>query len=231
MARPVGNLGRLFKWIKRNSLVSFFSCVLGILLIIGAYVFFTSEIKQSVVEGSRLVDGGKYPEAIRSYERARVLLKWVPFSDETVAHVLSSMGDAWYGKGDQQTAIRFYERALEIDPNHVPALSGMGDVYFEMGLYKQTIALYDKALSLSPEDRNSYYQRGRAYKEQGSYRAALQDFHRAIRITPDDLETLKEIPSLLLNMGLKSEASRAAYLQKEGFNETEIKAILQLKSR
>ena len=107
----------------------------------------------------------------------------------------------------------------------------MGDVCFEMGKYEKAIALYDKVIRLSPEGRGSYYQRGKAYKEKGSYREALQDFHKAIRIAPNDLDTLKEISGVLLKMGLMSEDAKAVTLQKEGFNETEIKAMLRLKDR
>jgi len=144
---------------------------------------------------------------------------------------LAGMGYAWSEMGEYEKAINSYERALQVETNYVPALTGMGDVYFELGLYEKTIALYDKVISISPEGRSSYYQRGKAYKEKGSYREALQDFHRAIRIAPNDLDTLKEISGVLLKMGLKSEETQAAGLRKEGFNETEIKAVIQLKNR
>jgi serine/threonine protein kinase len=231
MARPVGKLGRSLKWIKRNRLVSMLFGVLMILLIIGLYAVLNSSIKESVAEGSRYIDEGKNLEALKSYERALKLLNIPLFSKKTKADVLTGMGDAWSGMGEYEKAITSYERALQIDANYVSALAGMGDVYFEKGLYEKTIEIYDKVLRLSPGHRNSYYQRGKAYKEQGSYRKALRDFHRAIRLAPNDLDTLKEISGVLLKMGLKSEDTQAANLRKEGFNETEIKAILQLKDR
>ena len=231
MARPVRKLGRSLKWIKRNRLVSMLFGVLVILLIIGLYAFLNSSIKESVVVGSRYIDEGKNLEAIQSYERALKLLNMPLFSKKTKADVLTGMGDAWSGMGEYEKAISSYEQALQIDANYVPALAGMGDVYFEKGLYRKTIEIYDKVLRLSPGHRNSYYQRGKAYKEQGSYREALRDFHRAIQIAPNDLDTLKEISGVLLKMGLKSEDAQAADLRKEGFNEIEINAILQLKGR
>jgi len=153
------------------------------------------------------------------------------FSKKTKADVLAGMGYAWSEMGEDEKAINFYKRALQVETNYVPALTGIGDVYFDLGLYDKTIAFYDKAISLSPEGRSSYYQRGKAYREKGSYREALQDFHRAIRIDPYDLDTKKEISGVLLKMGLKSEEAQAENLRKEGFNETEIKAVVQLKDR
>jgi serine/threonine protein kinase len=228
MARPVGKLGRSFKWIKRNRLISTLSCALVILLIIGLYFFLNYEIKES---GARYIDAGRYSEAIHSYERALKILKVPIFPKETKVVVLSGIGDGWYGMGEFEKAISFYKRALQIDANYVPALSGMGDAYFERGLYEMTIECYDKVIRLSPEDRNSYYQRGKAHKELGSYPEALRDFRIALRKAPNDLDTMKEISGVLLKMGLKSEDAKTATLKKEGFNETEIKAILQLKDR
>jgi serine/threonine protein kinase/Tfp pilus assembly protein PilF len=227
IARPVGKLGRSIKWVRRNRLVSMLFGVLVILMIIGLY----GSLHFLIVKGSRYVDEQKYSEAIQSYEWALKLMNVPLFSKKTKADVLSGMGYAWKEMGDYQKAINSYERALQTDANYVPALSGMGDVYLEIGPYKRTIEFYDKVIRLSPEGRNSYYQRGKAYKELGSYREALRDFHRAIQLAPNDLDTRKEISGVLLKMGLKSEDAQAAGLRKEGFNETEIKAILQFKGR
>jgi eukaryotic-like serine/threonine-protein kinase len=231
IARPVGKAGRALKLIKRNRLVSVLFCVLMVLLLAGLHAFLSSSIKESVVEGNRFVDEGKNSEAIRAYERALKLLNIPLFSKKTKSVVYAGIGDAWSGMGNYEKAISSYERAVQIDANNVSALSGLGDVYFEIGKYEKTIGLYDKVLRLSSGHRNSYFERGRAYEMKGSYHEALQDFHSAIRIAPKDLETLKEISDVLLKMGLKSEEAQAMNLQKEGFNETEIKAILQSKDR
>ena len=228
MARPVGKVGRSLKWIKRNRLISMLFCILMFLLIITLYVFLNYEIQES---GYRYYDAGKYSEAIHSFEQTLKLLNLPIFPKKTKAVVLSGLGDAWSAMGEYEKAISFYERAIQIDPNYVLAFSGMGDVYFERGLYEKTIEFYDKAIRLSPQDRGSYYQRGKAYKELGAYRKALRDFHRAIQIAPKDLDTMKEISGVLSKMGLMSEDAKAVTLQKEGFNETEIKSILKLKDR
>lgn len=228
LARPVGKLSRAFKWIRRNRLISILSCVLVILLITGLYFFLNYAIKES---GAGYIDAGRYSEALRSYERSLKILKAPIFPQKTKAVVLSGIGNALFGMGKYEKAIGFYDRALQIDANYVPALSGKGDVYFEMESYEKTIECYDKVLRLSPEDRNSYYQRGKAYKERGSYHEALRDFHSAIQKAPNDKDTMKEISGVLLKMGLKTEDAKAMSLQKGGFNETETKAILRLKNR
>ncbi len=231
IARPVGKLKRSIKWIKRNRLVSMLFGVLVILLIIGSYASLNSLIKESMGKGSRYNNEGKYSEALQSYEWALKLLNVPLFSNENKAEALTGMGDAWRGMGEYKKAIHSYERALQINANQISALSGMGDAYSEEGSYKEAKESYDKVLRLSPKDRDSYYMRGKAYKGLRSYREALRDFHRAIQIVPNDKDTLNEISGVLLKMGLMSEDAQAAGLRKEGFNEAEIKAILQLKDR
>ena len=153
------------------------------------------------------------------------------FPKKTKAFALAGMGDAWSAVGDYSRSIDYYKLALQIDPNNVPALSGMGDTYTEMRAYEKTIEFYDKVIALSPEGRNGYNQRGMAYKELGTNREALRDFHKAIQLAPKDQDTKKEILAILLKMGLQSEDAQATYLQKEGFNEGEIKSILRLRSQ
>jgi serine/threonine protein kinase len=231
MAKPIGRLGRSLKWFNRNRLLSMLICVLGIVLVTGPFVFLDSSIKKSVVEGTHYVDGGNYPAAIHSFERAMRLLKLLPFLWETKAAVYSGMGDAWFGAGKFKMAIDSYERSLQIDADYVPALSGMGDVYFDMGQYAEAIVWYSKVISLSPENRDNYYERGESYEKLGFYHQALCDFHKAIQLAPGDMDTMQEISRSLSLMGTKSETDRIEVLRKEGFNETEVGTILQLKGR
>jgi serine/threonine protein kinase len=227
MAKPVGKLGRSIKWVKRNRIVAILICTLMILLMIGSFVALNSSMKQYVVEGDHYFAGGKYPEAIQSYESALKILNVPIFSRDTKASVLSGLGDAWGGVGQSEKAISFYKRALEIDVNNVQALAGIGDVYFVGGQYAEAVAWYNKAIILSPEDSEKYYDRGQAYERQGLYREALRDFHKAIQLAPNDQDTRKEISVLLSNMGLL-ENDQGAILREEGFNETEVESILRL---
>jgi tetratricopeptide (TPR) repeat protein len=195
------------------------------------YTLFSLAIKRSVVEGDRYIDQAKYVEALQSYQKALSLAGWVPFTRKDKVTVLSDIGFAWYEKAGYDEAIRYYEAALQADPDYAAALQGLGDVYADMGLYEKTIAYYDKVLILTPEDRTSYYQRGRAYKGEGRYSEALKDFKNAIRIARNDSETIKEISDILQNEKLSTNESRRAYLSKAGFDEAQIRAILQFKSR
>ena len=85
IAKPVGKLGRSIKWVKRNKTVSILISTLMILLVIGSFVALNSSIKQYVVEGNNHFAGGRYREAIQSYESALKILSVPIFSANTKA--------------------------------------------------------------------------------------------------------------------------------------------------
>jgi serine/threonine protein kinase len=228
-ARSVGKATRLFKWIKRNPLVSCLLCVLLMAAVMTPYIVINSTVKRSIVEGDRLIDGGKYEEAVESYRKALNRLRWIPFAEKDRVTIMSDIGYALFEKGDYDQAITSYEAVLQLDPNYVAGLQGLGDVYSDMGLYKKTIAYYNKVLILSPQDRNSYYQRGRAYKAEGLYSEALKDFRSAIMIAKNDLETAKEVYDILQKEKLSTDGRRRAYLLRAGFDDVQIRTILQAK--
>lgn len=50
------------------------------------------------------------------------------------------------------TALEYYQKVIELDPNFAKAYMGMGDMYNEHGELSQAIAAYEKGLSLDPEN-------------------------------------------------------------------------------
>ena len=226
-ARAVGRTGRLVRWSRRNRSISLLAVFLLLSSATAGYALFGFTVRSIVVEGTGYMDGGNYTEALRSYERAMVLLEWLPFSAAHRSEVTSAMGNAWSGKGDYDRAIHFFEAALRLDPDCVSALMGLGDVYFEKEAHDKTIALYDRVLSLSPKDRLAYFQRAKAYREKGLYDDALRDFHSALRLAPDDRESAREIAAALGKKGLATERSRADALRTLGFDDRETESVLR----
>ena len=225
-ARPIGRAARQLKRARRNPLVSMLGAALIVFALITPCIMFNSAIRASVSTGTQYYDEGRYPEALRSYQRALNRLKLIPFTENRRAEVLCDLGNAWSGKGEYEEAILSYESALRMHPGMVSALIGLGDVYFEIGAYDKTVSCYDKVLLLSPADRNSYYQRGKAYRRLGMYDKALKDFRGAITLAAGDVDTLGEISAVLSEKGLSTARERSACLGEAGFTGQEIRAIL-----
>lgn len=94
-----------------------------------------------------------------------------------------------------KSAIRDYNRAIEINPN-------VFDAYFNRGLenktlkrYKAAIEDFSKSIELSPTSAQAYFSRGAAKYDSQQIEAAIKDYDRAIKIKPN-------YPIALNNRGL-----------------------------
>ena len=73
-----------------------------------------------------LIDNGLYEEAINALVLATE-------SDPTNADNFNQLGYAHSQLQNHDLALKYYDRALEIDPEHAGALAYMGKVYLELG--------------------------------------------------------------------------------------------------
>jgi tetratricopeptide (TPR) repeat protein len=100
--------------------------------------------------------------------------------------------DAWFDVGycaDRErsgfpTAIAAYQRALEIEPNHVPSLINLGNVYYELGQFHRAREVYLRATLVDAENPRTHFNLGNACDEMGDLLGATRAYRRAIRLWP-----------------------------------------------
>jgi tetratricopeptide (TPR) repeat protein len=85
-------------------------------------------------------------------------------------------------KGQRDLALRDYNSAIKLNPNHVLAYSGRGEVHFVAGNYDRAIEDLGIAIRLDPKDSRPYFFRGRSYSKKGEYERAISDFTLAINL-------------------------------------------------
>ena len=92
----------------------------------------------------------------------------------------------WINKGDlcavygnDKAAIRYYKKALELDPNNSRTLFHLGTSYGEIGQHPQAIAFVNKALAINSQNGITYYGRGRVFLLSGEKEKAINDFKQA----------------------------------------------------
>ncbi len=66
-----------------------------------------------------------------------------------------------------EEAIVAYDRATELDPNHVSAWNNKGIALFRLKRYQDAINCYDKALALNPNHANAWYNKAKALRGLG----------------------------------------------------------------
>ena len=110
---------------------------------------------------------GRYQEAIDTFFKVDQI---VPQN----ALVYYEVGRTYHTYiGDPNSALEYYEQAIDIDPAFVNAWIRIGEVRYLAGNYAQAILAFEKALELGADAVDIYYQLGLAYAQQGDCGQAL----------------------------------------------------------
>ncbi|NOQ85486.1 MAG: tetratricopeptide repeat protein [Deltaproteobacteria bacterium] len=149
--------------------------------------------------------------------------------------------EEWFEKGNMamsagynNVAIRFFKKAIEIDPNYLESYINIGLLYNKEGDTKKAISYYEKAIAVDPDFTKAHYNLGVIYAKKGKLDKAISEFKRCISIDPDYAEVYSQLGTVYLSKGLDSEAAdhfyRAGLLfLKQGDKESALKAYEGLK--
>ena len=107
-------------------------------------------------------------------------------SPEGAAHKKQALAAAQ--KGDYDTALAEFTKALQADPKDTEVYNNRGSIYTFKGRYDLALADFTKALELNPRYARAYYNRALAYYYQGNYDRAIADLTKAIELNPKDPE-------------------------------------------
>ncbi|UCE52419.1 MAG: tetratricopeptide repeat protein [Desulfobacterales bacterium] len=88
--------------------------------------------------------------------------------------------------GNDQAAIKYFEKAIALDPEHSGAYFEKGISYGQLGEYQKAIPLLNKAIQMEPQNGLYYYGRGRVYLLSGDKDKAMEDFNKAADLGDDD---------------------------------------------
>jgi tetratricopeptide (TPR) repeat protein len=137
---------------------------------------------------------GYSSDAIAQYQRALQNTS----DPKTRAVEFSNIGSAYMDIKDFDHAQQNFEKALQADPNNVPALMGTGIVAQKRGALMVAIAQYTKAVSIKPTDLG-YALLARALKQSGRTTDANMAYAQAQKLSPDMKNTLSTVDRWLAN--------------------------------
>jgi protein O-mannosyl-transferase len=135
---------------------------------------------------------GYAADAIKQYQRA---LRGTTDA-KTRAIELSNMGSAYMDLKDVQQAWENFDKALQSDPNNVPALIGTGLISQKNGNLELAIRQYTKAVAITPSDLG-YALLGRAFEQSGRPSDANTAYQQAQRLSPNMAGTRSAVAHLL----------------------------------
>lgn len=84
--------------------------------------------------------------------------------------------------GNYDTAISFFNYAIELEPNNSKPWLAKGDSLYRLGDYKGAIEAYGQAIKRNPNDYEAWTYIGNPYARIGSYEDAIKALQRAIKI-------------------------------------------------
>ncbi len=116
-------------------------------------------------------------------------------------------GDALRLKGDYQSAIDDYSRAIYINRFYLEAYYARSNTYVKIGRYKEALKDIDYVLEFmkKPEYLNT---RGVIYAGLGDFERAIDDYKEALRIDPGFYPARKNYAIALIKIGRDDEARR-----------------------
>jgi Flp pilus assembly protein TadD/peroxiredoxin len=142
--------------------------------------------------GSVYLQQQKAAEARASFEQA---LKLQPGYPATVPNAWNNLGILAAREGHTNEAVRNFQRALQMDPDHVIALQNLGNAYRQDKDWENAKSTLQRAIELSPENAEANYSLGMVFAQLGDTEHAYEYLQHALAARP-------EYPEALNNLGI-----------------------------
>jgi tetratricopeptide (TPR) repeat protein len=81
-------------------------------------------------------------------------------------------------------ALTGYRRALEIDPDLVPAVINLANIHYSRNEIAEAQALYERAIGLEPDVFEAHFNLGNIFHDLGRYSDARVCYREALRLNP-----------------------------------------------
>lgn len=115
-------------------------------------------------------------------------------------------------------AITWYKKALEVNPEFIPAWFFMANAVYETGDKPSAIDCYKKVISLDHANFWAYNNAGSIFEELDMNLEALQYFRKALEIIPKQHKALFNIGVVFSKMGYEQKAQEYYWESIRGYN-------------
>lgn len=133
----------------------------------------------------------QYDEAIRELEGELEIIKAEKpdlKGNSDVAKIYSTIGDIHMRRDNFPEAMKFFKKAIEIDPNDHAVAYNVAEIMFVAGKTEEAIKYYEMAIKIKPDWPKSYKQLGYAYLNMGDTKKAIEMFNTFLKLDPNSPE-------------------------------------------
>src|SRR5437588_1111452 len=119
-----------------------------------------------------------YREAVETYKEGP--------ADSPV--LLNKTGIGYHQMLDLETAKKYYQRAIKLNPSYAEAINNLGTIEYARKSYRRAIGDYKKALRFAPNSASIFSNLGTAYFARRDYKDAAAVFQHALDLDPEVFE-------------------------------------------
>jgi tetratricopeptide (TPR) repeat protein len=101
---------------------------------------------------------------------------------------LNKLGIALHQQEALSIALKYYERAVKVDPKYADAENNVGTIWYQRKKYDKAVKAYQKAITMRDDMAVLYSNLGYAYFGERKYEEAISSFRRALDLDPQIFE-------------------------------------------
>jgi len=128
--------------------------------------------------------------------------------------ILNKIGIAYHQMTQLDTAKKYYEQAIRLNPKYAEALNNLGTIYYARKNYRRAAKLYKRALKITPDSASVYSNLGTAYFARKKYQEASEAYQTALKLDPEVFEHRSSYGVLLQERSVQERAKFHYYLAK-----------------
>lgn len=131
--------------------------------------------------------------ADRDYEAALKVSGSLTQKDLSKPNIQFRLGVIQLSKRQTKKAKEYFEKTIEMDPDHASANQNLGAICLENMDYAKGEEYFRKSIKLAPEDANAYNNLGACCSFQGKPKQAKEYYLKAIDLDPNRAQTMRNM--------------------------------------
>jgi tetratricopeptide (TPR) repeat protein len=124
----------------------------------------------------------------KQYREAAGMFKKLSDQEPRNPVYLNKLGIALHQQEALGLALKYYERAIKVDPRYADAENNVGTIWYQRKKYEKAVKAYQKAIAIKSDMAVLYSNLGYAYFGDKKYEQAILAFRQALTLDPQLFE-------------------------------------------